>query len=525
MIVNMKASASHAAMGGQSRPVVSRSSRLVTGIEPLVIGSLCVFAAVRVFLFSAAFPFFNNVDEQAHFDLVMKYSHGYLPRHLAGYSAEAASYLVLYGSPEYFKKPDDFRGGRFPLPVWRQQPTDERARMLRVLEAQWQSRANYESFEPPLYYALAGGWLSLGRLLGLADGWLLYWLRFLNVGVATATVLVGARAAHLLFPNRPLVSLGVPVLLAVWPQTALYSVQPDALSPLCFGIAFLALIRLHRAEPLSVTWAIVLGLALAASTLTKLSNLPLVAIVGTAVAVKSWRLWRNGALRRNAYALLAFVACATVPVGAWFMWNYHIVGEFTATTPKMQDLTWTRKSIGEYWTHPIFTLGGLREFWTELLASFWRGEFIWRGRLLGSPGVDTFYWIFSTVALGLAMAAVLWKYPAADRNRKEVLVLALVSYISLVAFAAYLSIAIDFGSCSFPSRTHPYLSSGRLLNGAALPFFLLFAAALDFITERAKRPWLGWMALSGLALFVVLSQIVVNAPAFGSRYNFFHLWQ
>jgi hypothetical protein len=43
---------------------------------------LCVFAAIHVFIFSATFPFFNDVDEQAHFDLVVKYSHGHVPRTL-----------------------------------------------------------------------------------------------------------------------------------------------------------------------------------------------------------------------------------------------------------------------------------------------------------------------------------------------------------------------------------------------------------------------------------------------------------
>ena len=32
---------------------------------------LCLFAAIHVFIFSTAFPFFNNVDEEAHFDLVV----------------------------------------------------------------------------------------------------------------------------------------------------------------------------------------------------------------------------------------------------------------------------------------------------------------------------------------------------------------------------------------------------------------------------------------------------------------------
>jgi len=41
--------------------------------ERSIVLALCVAAACRVFLFSAAFPYFNNVDEPAHFDLVMKY--------------------------------------------------------------------------------------------------------------------------------------------------------------------------------------------------------------------------------------------------------------------------------------------------------------------------------------------------------------------------------------------------------------------------------------------------------------------
>ena len=40
----------------------------------------CLLAAVRVLLFCAAFPFFNNVDERRHFDLLIKYAEGHVPR-------------------------------------------------------------------------------------------------------------------------------------------------------------------------------------------------------------------------------------------------------------------------------------------------------------------------------------------------------------------------------------------------------------------------------------------------------------
>src|SRR5690348_9153813 len=78
----------------------------------------CGIAAVRVFLFSVAFPFFNNVDEQAHVDLVIKYARGQVPRDLGHYSSESAVYFSLYGSPEYFTAPQQFNTGTFPPPNW-----------------------------------------------------------------------------------------------------------------------------------------------------------------------------------------------------------------------------------------------------------------------------------------------------------------------------------------------------------------------------------------------------------------------
>jgi hypothetical protein len=66
-----------------------------------------------------------------------------------------------------------------------------------------------------------------------------------------------------------------------------------------------------------------------------------------------------------------------VPIGIWFAWNHQHFGDLTATKSKIELLGWTRKPIREWWHHPIFTLHGSKEFWTELVASFWRGEFVW----------------------------------------------------------------------------------------------------------------------------------------------------
>jgi len=60
-----------------------------------------LIAAVRVFVFSAASPFFNNVNERPHVDLAVKYSHAKPPRGIEPFAPEAAAYFIVYSTPEY----------------------------------------------------------------------------------------------------------------------------------------------------------------------------------------------------------------------------------------------------------------------------------------------------------------------------------------------------------------------------------------------------------------------------------------
>jgi hypothetical protein len=55
------------------------SKTFVAANERVLILLLCVAAAVRVLIFSAAFPFFSNIDEDLHFDLITQYSHAQVP--------------------------------------------------------------------------------------------------------------------------------------------------------------------------------------------------------------------------------------------------------------------------------------------------------------------------------------------------------------------------------------------------------------------------------------------------------------
>jgi hypothetical protein len=483
-----------------------------------VVLALCAAAAIRVFIFAAGFPFFNNVDEQAHFDLVVKYAQGKPPRGIEPFDSEAALNIAVYSSPEYFIQPEQY-GGEYPPPNWLLQP-EERQKILDNEAPFWESRLNHESGEPPLYYAFAGVWFDFGRSIGFRGLSLLYWARFLNVAFSAALVWLGYKTARLVFPAKKFPAVATATLLAIWPQSSFYSIQGDAMSPVAFGFAFIALIALWQSERPNMMIAVWLGLATAATCLIKTANLPLLVVIALAVIFKAGQLARNGAAQRALSILAAFAISAAVPLGIWFAWNGNHFGDLTATKSKIELLGWTPKAFADWWSHPVFTLSGAKDFWAELIASFWRGEFIWHRERLSTWWSDAFYWTASTVALGIALVSLTAR--KRSESNRAVLWIALLSFISLVGFLVLLSIRFDFNECPYPSREHPYFTSGRLLNAAAVPFFLLFAYAIERIATWTKREWSRWVLLGVVAALVLSGQISINAPVLSSRYNFFN---
>src|SRR6201993_722040 len=140
------------------------------------ITAFSLFAAVRVLLLSAAFPFFNNVDERRHLDLVIKYAEGHVPPSAELISPATLPYLSHYASPEFLSAPEDFAGGYFG-PLWKH-PAEEVAPTIAKIEDIWSRTPNQECSQPPLYYVTAAGWFHFGQWMGIKGGSALYWVRF-----------------------------------------------------------------------------------------------------------------------------------------------------------------------------------------------------------------------------------------------------------------------------------------------------------------------------------------------------------
>jgi hypothetical protein len=138
--------------------------------------------------------------------------------------------------------------------------------------------------------------------------------------------------------------------------------------------------------------------------------------------------------------------------------------------------------------------------------------------------MDTFYWASSLVLLGCAAASLFPGRKSVAPSERPPLLFALAAFAASVAFLAITSMAFDFGACVYPSRAHPFFTSGRLMSGALVPFAILYVHGLDWVLGRPKRAWAGAIVLAGILFFVTASEIDLNSAAFASAYNWFGLW-
>jgi hypothetical protein len=486
--------------------------------ECLLIPLLCFIATLRVLVFSAAFPFFTNVDEDLHFDLVTQYSHAELPHSFERLQEETLNWIVPYASPEFLFTADRFPDGKFPSPIWKQSWSQIEGEVA-VTRAAWSSEVNFESSQPPLYYTLASLWWWIGKHVGLTGLQSLYWIRFLNGLLIALVVLFSYQAARIIAPDRVELRVGVPLFLAFIPQNVFYAINNDVLSPVCFGALFLCLLQWLRTNRPTLLLGTLTGLAIAATYLTKLSNLPLVVVALVAIIAKLASAIRQKP-QTALIALAALIFCAAIPIGGWIVWTKYQFGDLTGSAAKITLLGWTHKRFAEWGQHPIFTPRGLWVFSWDLISSFWRGEVKWHGQLLNSPVADGFY---ATSSLVLFVAALVGLRKKTDLStfQRQAIVVAALGFITSVGFLALLSIQFDFGSCINPSRLHPYFTSGRLLSGALIPFALVYVYGISWLFRRFN-PALPLLVLGVLLAFVTMSEIKINRAAFASEHNWFH---
>jgi hypothetical protein len=292
---------------------------------------------------------------------------------------------------------------------------------------------------------------------------------------------------------------------------------------------FLCVLQWLRTNAPSLSLGAVTGVAIACTYLTKLSNLPLIVIAVVVILAKLGVIVRRRP-RAGLIALVALLLCAAVPIGGWMVWLKLQFGDVTGSTAKIAFLDWTREPFVEWWQHPIFRPHGLWVFWSDLIASFWRGEVEWHGRRFDWQKADRLYAVSSLVFIAAAILG-LRKPFALSAFQQQAIAVAIVTVAAGVGFLGLLSIQFDFGRCVNPSRSHPYFTSGRLLSGAIIPFALSYVSGISclcrFATSRFRQTrWidtaLPLVVLGAIVVFSQASEIFIIHPVFASEHNWFH---
>jgi hypothetical protein len=480
--------------------------------------ALACLAGLRVLVMSLAFPFFTNVDEYRHLDVVLKYARGEVgspgPHR---YEDETARLVGAWGSPEYHRDPA--AGEPVPPPPWRQPDAVREARMAQMQEY-LSPRFSLEAGQPPLYYAAAGAWLAAGRAAGLTGIHLLYFVRLLGSGVAFATVLCAWWGLRPAYPDSAFVRLGVPALLAVLPQDCLYYVTGDVFSPLLGGLAFLLALRLLERPDRGAAAFALAGLAGAAAFLTKYPN----AAVWAGCALLLALAVSRGEARAPAAHAALYGAALLLPALLWLGRNLWLGGEASGTAFKVEKLGWGRKPAGELFDHPLFTASGAWSFVRDTLPRFWRGELVWQREELAWPAADRLYRVTSLVFGACAAAGLLRRRRARLARAAEAA--ALLASGAALALLAGLSLLFVFGESTSPSAGYPFFVQGRLVAGVLVPFALLYVRGIEELAGRLPARLAAaaaWATLSCVGLLALVSELLLTRPVFRSAYNGFHL--
>ncbi len=486
--------------------------------EVWVVATLACLAALRVFVLASAFPFFHLVDEHNHVDSVLRYSRGEFP------SAEkllldplVARWSIEYGSYEYLESGPDI-----PAPHLRREGASlSSPEVIQGFRA-YSGVPNVEFDTSPAAYYLMAQWYGLGRGLGLDPPASLYWTRWLNAVLLGLLVAGSYFLLRAPYADAPFMRLGVPALLAFFPQDVFYGVAPDNLSMFSGALAFVAVLGLATGRLKNGTHFALAGAAVSLTLLVKYTNGVYLVLAGLASLLL---VRRRSPHRPPPFGKLAtFWVAALLPIGLWLFRNLRVLGDAAGTARKMEHLEWAPKAWSGFFDHPLFTPSGALGYLAELLALFWRGEFLWHGQEMAFAWLDALYALSSVVLLGLAAWGV-WRTREAAGERWTLELLAVLAVLGGFAQLALLSLRIEFADWGTPTRDAPFFVHGRLILGVLLPFALLFVRGLELacarLPEPARRrtPWclLGlWLAL------LVASEIVLSAPAFESPYNWYH---
>ncbi len=481
---------------------------------------LCIYAGLRVLIFAAAFPIFNNVDEQFHLDAIRMYARGQWPgKDLPHVDADSAKLIALYGTLEYVLDERTMEKFHLQTPPYRL-PPEQASQASAQVYSHWKNSTNIEAQSTPLYYLLSAVWYRIGQVLGLPEWESPYWIRLLNPAAFVLLVWASYKFVRCVYPEGVFLWLGVPALLAVFPQDVYFGMNRDVLSAPMTAVVLLLMVKAvekERGSWLLIASSFMVGLAF----LVNVSN----CVLFGALAITLWYWARRStatSLTKTWNVSAALAASAALPI-LWMLRNHAVIGDLTGSRAKIESLGWTMKPLRSILDHPIFSFDGLAYFLSHLGRTFWRGEYVWHLQPMRWEVADWFYLISSGVLIIVSAVHFFRKPDANSSTGRWAECQALLLVLASSLFMAAISLPFDFHNCFYPSQQRPFFVSGRIISGALLPFVLIYVSGIELLLAPIRKWVHPVVILACLMLFITITEFQIRRAVFSSPSNFFAL--
>lgn len=314
------------------------------------------------------------------------------------------------------------------------------------------ARLRYESYQPPLYYisAVPVFW---------AGGGSVYALRLYSVALALAALSLLYLCLELVFPGKPLITLGATAFAALLPMHVAVagSVTNDVLAELLLLGAALALLRWMRdayaaggpaARPTlrDITALLLLGVLIGLGLLTKIYAFAFLPIALAAVVWTHWwhrRTWRSVAAGLS-YTLWVLLPALALAAPMWLR-NVQVYGWADPMGLNMHDLVVQGQTTTAEWIAEYGVLAYFEQAFNMTYRTFW-GAFGWAGVMMSNR-----VYVATLIFTGVIFLGLLWSVvrlisgrPDADMNIFQVTVLALLGLLALAVLAAFVWYNLKF---------------------------------------------------------------------------------
>jgi len=272
------------------------------------------------------------------------------------------------------------------LPVLQREHYDQRC-LEELVSAKFPPERNidclrYEAYQPPVYYLV-------GAVVYRLSGGSLLALRLLGVGVGVGILLLCYYSLNLVFPDKPLVTIGATAFTAFLPMhvAVTASVTNDAFAELVLLAVIAVLLHWTRLQFLSPSpigtqqrWQLLfLGFLLGLGLLTKIYAYLLVPLTLLAILVTAWqrqRTWQG--LWLGVQAGLWVLLPALLLGLPWWVRNLHLYGGWDFLGLAWHDTVVVGQPRTSDWIANFGVMRYSERAFRFTFQSFW-GVFGWMG--------------------------------------------------------------------------------------------------------------------------------------------------